>query len=106
MTELIITEKPNAAKKIADALSDGKAIKKAEGKVPYYLVTHNNKDIIVGCAVGHLYTVAEKDKGKWVYPVFGMEWKPTSDVDKKAAFAKKYLTVLKKLCKVKIVINE
>jgi DNA topoisomerase-1 len=96
--ELIITEKPNAAKKIAEALADGKAIKKNQGQVPYYDITHNKKDIIVACAVGHLYTVAEKKKS-FEYPSFDLQWKATSDVDKGAAYSKKYLTVIKKLAK-------
>ena len=97
--ELIITEKPSAAKKIAEALADGKAIKKGENKVAYYDITHNKKDIIVACAVGHLYGVAEKNKGKWTYPIFETEWVPSSQVNKGAAFTTKYLNVLKKLSK-------
>jgi len=97
--ELIITEKPNAAKKIAEALADGKPVKKVENKVAYYDITHNGKDILVGCAVGHLYGVAEKNKGKWSYPIFDTEWVPSAQVNKGAAFTTKYLNVLKKLGK-------
>jgi len=97
--ELIITEKPQAAKKIAAALADGKPILKKENGVPYYEITHGNTDIVVACAVGHLYSVAEKEKGKWTYPVFDADWKPTSQVQKGAKFSAKYLSVLKKLAK-------
>jgi len=100
MYELIISEKPQAAKKIADALDNGKPVKEAKNGVPYYKVTHGKKDIIVGCAVGHLYGLAEKEKTKgFSYPVFEIEWKPSADVRKGSAFSKKYLTVLKKLAK-------
>jgi DNA topoisomerase-1 len=58
--ELIISEKPQAAKKIAEALADKKAKKESINKVPYYKLTHNKKEIVVGCAVGHLYTLTEK----------------------------------------------
>ncbi|MBW2965406.1 DNA topoisomerase I [Candidatus Woesearchaeota archaeon] len=98
--ELIITEKPNAALKIAQALATGKPIKKGVKGVPYYEITHGNKDIVVGCAVGHLYTVAEKEKKKgWTYPVFDIEWAETGNAKKESAFTKKYLSVLKKLSK-------
>ena len=50
---LIITEKPNAAKKIAEALADGKPIKESHNKVPYYKITHGKRDLVIGCAVGH-----------------------------------------------------
>ena len=97
--ELIITEKPNSAKRIADSLADGKPIKENMDGVPYYKITHGKKDIVVACAVGHLYGLAEKDKKGWTFPVFDIEWKPVSETNKKAAFSKKYLNVIKKLCK-------
>lgn len=99
MVELIITEKPNAAKKIADALADDKPHKEGTG-APYYTLTHNGKELIVGCAVGHLYGLAEKQKTKgFQYPVFDIQWAPTSEVSRGAAFSKKYLDQLKKLAK-------
>ncbi len=100
--ELIITEKPAASKKIADALADGKALKQDSNGVAFYKVTHGNKDIVIGCAVGHLYTLAEKPtegKKKWTYPVFDIEWQQSSQVRKDAAFTSKYVTALKKLAK-------
>jgi DNA topoisomerase I len=99
MYELIICEKPNAAKKIADALADGKAIKENMKGVPYYLVTHGKRDIVVACAVGHLYGLGEKEKKGWIFPVFDIEWKPSGDISKKSSFSKKYLNVIKKLSK-------
>ncbi|MFC1769225.1 DNA topoisomerase I [Nanoarchaeota archaeon] len=98
MVELIITEKPNAAKRIADALADGKAIKENKNGVPFYKVTHGNKDIIVSCAVGHLYGLAQKKGQKAVFPAFDVEWRPSSE-KKKSAFSAKYLNVIKSLAK-------
>lgn len=97
--ELIITEKPNAAKKLAEALADGKPIKETYQGVPFYKVTHGKRDIIVGCAVGHLFGLAEKEKKGFRYPVFDIEWVPVSDVNKEAAFSKKYADTLKKIAK-------
>ncbi len=98
--ELIITEKPNASKKIAEALATGKPIKKSENGVPYYEITHGNKDIVIGCAVGHLFSIGEKEKSPWSkFPVFDVEWVPTADINKTSAFSRKYLKVLKKLAK-------
>ena len=98
--ELIIAEKPNASKKIAEALADKKVIKKSIGKVSYYELEHNGKKIVVGCAVGHLFNLAEKVKKKgWTYPVFDFEWKPSYEVSKSAAFSKAYVDTLKKLAK-------
>jgi len=97
--ELIITEKPKAAQKIAEALADGKPIKESVNGVPYYKVTHGKDDLLIGCAVGHLYILAEKNGNSWKYPVFDVEWKPIYEINKKAGFSKKYLDVIKKLSK-------
>ena len=97
MYELIITEKPDAAKRVAESLADGKAIKENLNGVPYYKITRGKKDIVVGCAVGHLYGLAEKEKKGWSFPVFDIEWKPSSETSKKAGFSKKYLNTIKKL---------
>ena len=100
MTELIITEKPKSALKIAQALADKTPKKETYMKsIPFYRLKHNNKDIIVGCAVGHLYGLAEKDKAGWIYPVFDIEWKPIFEAHKTASFSKKYINALKKLAK-------
>src|SRR3989338_2698589 len=99
MYELIITEKPNAAKRIAEALADGKPIKESYQGVPYYKVTHGKNDVVVACAVGHLYGLAEKEKKGWKFPVFDIEWKPVSETTKSSAFTKKYLNAIKKLSK-------
>ena len=99
MYELIVTEKPAAALKIAEALADGKSIKENYQGVPYYRLTHGKKDIVVACAVGHLYGLAEKEKKGWHFPVFDIEWKPVAETTKSSAFTKKYLNTLKKLSK-------
>ena len=104
--ELIITEKPSAAKKIAEALADGKAIKENNTGIPYYNITHGNKDIVVACAVGHLFTVVEVDdldktgkKKAWTYPIFDVKWEQSSMASKGAAYTSKYVATLKKLAK-------
>jgi DNA topoisomerase-1 len=88
--ELIITEKPQAAMKIADAL--GKAVKKNLHNVPYYEVTRNGKKIIVACAVGHLFTLTQIEKGAG-FPVFDIRWVPNYLVRKKD-FTKRYYDTL------------
>jgi len=95
---LIITEKPAASKKLADALAEGKAIKENMNGVPYYKITRGKKDLVVACAVGHLYGLAEKKKS-WDFPVFDIEWQPSHETRKQAAFSKKYLQAIKKLAK-------
>jgi DNA topoisomerase-1 len=96
--ELIICEKPSTMEKIAQALADGKAVRKSDEKVSWYELSHKGKDIVVASAVGHLYTVAEKEKS-FAYPSYDVEWRLTADVEKGAAFSRKYATVIKRLAK-------
>src|SRR3989344_2136667 len=99
MADLIICEKPSSSEKVAKALADSKVSKKTEKGISYYEISHNSKQILVACAVGHLYTLAETNKKKWTYPIFDIEWTESSEVSKSAAYTKKYLDVIKKLAK-------
>jgi DNA topoisomerase-1 len=99
MYELIISEKPQAAQKIAEALADNGAKKLKEKGVNYYSLTHEGKQIRVASAVGHLYGLGEKGGESWEYPVFETEWKPIYQTNKAAAFTKDYVKALEVLGK-------
>ena len=92
---LIITEKPQAALKIASAL--GNPRKYTEDTVSYYEVSRNDKKIIVASAVGHLFNLTYKE-GQRGWPIFEVVWVPSYE-HKSAAFTKKYYNVLKKLAR-------
>ncbi|MBS3073582.1 DNA topoisomerase I [Candidatus Pacearchaeota archaeon] len=89
---LIITEKPQAAMKIAYCLSDSSPIKKNFFGVPYYEIENKGKKYVVGSAVGHLFGLAEKEKTN-EFPVFDLTWKP------KGGFSLKYLNALRNLAR-------
>ncbi len=96
--KLVICEKPNAAEKIAAAIADGKAVRKNAGGVGYWEAERDGEHVVVVSAVGHLYTLRQIGKG-WKYPVFDVEWAPTSEVEKDAGYQKPYLDAIKKLAK-------
>lgn len=97
-TTLIITEKPQAAQKIAFALSNGKDEKiTTKDKVSYYTFQKNKENYIVGCAVGHLFSIQQIEK-RGPFPNFNVEWQPAYN-KKDSSFTKKYFSVLKKLAK-------
>ena len=98
MTTLIIAEKPNVARKIAYALAERKPIRKTIGKVPYYELTRDGKKIIVAPAVGHLFSLAPKEK-TYGYPVFDIDWVPVYVAEKGKSYTKDYIKVLKELAK-------
>ncbi len=93
--ELIITEKPQAAMKIASAL--GNPTQRNSNKVSYYEIERNNEKIVVACAVGHLFTLKQKNKGYHV-PNFDIDWVPNF-LARKGDFTKRYYDTILKLAK-------
>ena len=95
---LVVTEKPDAAKRIAIALdADGNPKKIVSKGVPYYQA-HRNGDIIVVSALGHLYTIMSKQKG-YTYPVFDYQWVPRHQAERKASKIRIWLRVIAQLAK-------
>ena len=95
---LIICEKPQAAEKIAAALSNNTDEKiKDKNGVAYYQFNKDGKNVLIGCAVGHLFgikqTVARAD-----FPSFEVAWVPNYEA-KGGEYTKKYYDVLKNLSK-------
>ena len=90
---LIITEKPQAAMKIANAI--GEANKYAEDGISYYEIDRENRKIYVASAVGHLFNLNYKE-GQKGWPIYELEWIPSFN-KKNSAFTKKYYSLLKKL---------
>ena len=93
---LIIAEKPKAAKRIAEALSYGKARKYYYKGVPYWYFTLGYSKYVVASAVGHLFTLTTSLEG---FPVFEYYWAPIWEVEDKASYAKKYYELLAILAK-------
>jgi DNA topoisomerase-1 len=92
-TTLIITEKPQAAEKIANAIGDVR--KYNEDGVNYFEISLGEKTIFVASAVGHLFGLTYQD-GQKGWPIFELEWEPSFN-KKTSAFTKKYYNLLKKL---------
>jgi DNA topoisomerase-1 len=94
---LIITEKPDAANRIAVALDvSGKPQKLSSGGVPYYQACRNG-EIVVVPALGHLYTIASKQTGKRNYPVFDYQWVPRYQAERGASRIRIWLKVIAQL---------
>ena len=93
--EMITTEKPQAAAKIAVAL--GKATKSNYQKIPYYEIDRQGKKIVIVSAVGHLFTLSQTSPGRGI-PMFDISWVPNFQV-RKGNFSRKYYETILKLCK-------
>ncbi|MCA9485352.1 MAG: hypothetical protein KC506_00745, partial [Nanoarchaeota archaeon] len=91
----IVTEKPQAAQKIADAL--GSARKYTENGASYFEVERSGNKIVVASAVGHLFNLEYKS-GQKGWPIFDLEWRPSFEKEN-AGFTRKYYLLLKKLAR-------
>jgi DNA topoisomerase-1 len=98
-TTLIVTEKPDAALHVAEALSENKSPKKIfVDSVPFFEVYANERRILVCSALGHLYAVSDKkEHGQSVYPVWDFAWKPKHLVQRGQERQKKWLEAITKI---------
>ena len=96
---LIITEKPDAANRIATALdAEGKPKKMTDSGVPYYQA-YRDGVIVVVPALGHLYTITSKQKGKRDYPVFDYQWVPKYQAERGTSKIRVWIKVITQLAK-------
>ena len=93
-----IAEKPQAAKRIANAIDENhKPTLRREKNVPLYICTRDNKKFVIAPAIGHLFTLSALSK-TWNYPVLDYEWVPSYLVDKTAR-TKNFVDIFKQLAK-------
>ncbi|MBI4175679.1 MAG: DNA topoisomerase I [Candidatus Aenigmarchaeota archaeon] len=98
---LILTEKPSAAQKMAEALAEGPAKTVNRRGISFYRLSRKGREIVVVPAVGHLFTLKDENgagRSKWTYPVFSVKWMPTY-LDKNSAWARKYYENIEELGK-------
>ncbi len=94
---LIVTEKPDAAQRIAKALdSQGKPEKIEENGVPYFRA-HRDQTLVVVPALGHLYTVVHTRGRRNYYPVFNFKWAPRYSAERRAKQTRTWIEVISKL---------
>ncbi len=94
---LIITEKPEAAQRIAQALDyGGKPEKDAENKVPCFRA-HRDKELVIVPALGHLYTVVHEQGTRNYYPVFNFKWAPRYLAERNAKNIRTWVEVISRL---------
>jgi len=94
---LIITEKPDAAKRIAQALdSQGKPKKLKENGVPYF-VAQRDRELVVVPALGHLYTIVHERGKRNYYPVFNFRWAPRHLAERGAKGIRNWVETFSKL---------
>lgn len=74
MYTLVVCEKPDAARRIAQALGSARETKISG--VPIFDVHFQDRDYKICSAVGHLYGLVDGTKNRSIYPVLDVEWSP------------------------------
>jgi DNA topoisomerase-1 len=97
---LIICEKPDAARRLADALTESKPTSHIKYGLTYYEIEKQNDILTICPALGHLYTVGSKEEiSRRKYPVWDYLWKPIHEVEKGHDRQKEWLRAIEELGK-------
>lgn len=95
---LVICEKSDAAKRIAEALGD--SVKTIEKKgIKIYFIANANKKYVICSALGHLYGLGNYRKDRKVYPVFDLMWLPLNHIDKNKSNVCDRIKIIEELAK-------
>jgi DNA topoisomerase I len=99
MPTIIITEKPDASKRIAESIG-GKDVRRNERNgAPWYEFDLKGQKIIVVSAVGHIFALdTVKDGTGWSYPTFNVQWVP-SYTRKGSEFSERYFRNIARVAK-------
>jgi len=94
---LVICEKPDAAERIAEALSEKELNITKHGNIKIFTLKRSDRTYVICSAIGHLYMVSDPLQKRYVYPVFDVEWFPIHTVDRKRRYLSQRIGVIKKL---------
>ena len=94
---LVICEKPDAARRVAEALSGGSSKTEQVEGTSVFRFAREGEEFVVCAAQGHLYGVSDPCEERSVYPVFDVEWYPLDQVDEATAGAGKRVAVVRRL---------
>lgn len=94
---LVVCEKPDAARRISEALSRGSAQSSVVEGVTVFRFNSSGEDFVVCSAQGHVYAVSDPFKERGVYPVFDVEWYPSDLVDEDSVMAGRRIAAIRKL---------
>jgi len=94
---LIITEKPDAAQRIAETLdARGKPQRTEDRSVPFF-TAQRDRQLVVVPALGHLYTLVQEHGKRSHYPVFTYKWAPRHMAEKNAKHIQTWIEVISNL---------
>lgn len=96
---LVVCEKPDAGRKVAEALADGQIDRRLVNGIEVLAFRRDDREYLVCSAIGHLYGVSDSFQFRETYPVFDLEWFPANLVDKRATGVQKRILSIGRLAK-------
>ncbi len=94
---LVICEKPDAARRVSDALSGGTSRNELVDGTTVFRFVRKGEEFVVCSAQGHVYGVSDPAEERSVYPVFDVEWFSSDLVDEDSASAARRISAVRKL---------
>jgi DNA topoisomerase-1 len=94
---LVICEKPDAARRVSEALASNGCTRTLIEGIPVYKCRHNSQDLVVCSALGHAYSISDPFAERVVYPVLDLEWFSRELIEKKNPSIKKRIAAIREL---------
>ncbi len=94
---LVVCEKPDAARRVSETLSGGKAASSIVEGTTVYRFKKGEEEFVVCSAQGHVYGVSDPLDERTVYPVFDVEWYSSDLLDEDNAGAARRIAAIGKL---------
>ncbi len=94
---LVICEKPDAARRVSDALSGGAPRSELVDGTTVFRFIRKGEEFVVCSAQGHVYGVSDPLDERSVYPVFDVEWYSSDLLDEDNAGAARRISAIRKL---------
>jgi DNA topoisomerase-1 len=94
---LVICEKPDAARRVSDALSGGASRSEQVEGTTVFRFSRRGEEFVVCAALGHLYGVSDPSGERTVYPVFDVEWYSSDLLDEDSTGAARRVSAVRKL---------
>jgi DNA topoisomerase-1 len=94
---LVVCEKPDAARRISEALAEGRIDTVEVAGISAFRFRRGNEVYVVCAALGHVYAVSDPFAERAVYPVFDVEWFPYNLINKEANYARNRIESIRRL---------
>jgi len=92
---LVICEKPDAARRVSEALSGGEFRSEQMEGTTVFRFNRMGEEFVACAAQGHLYGVSDPARERTVYPIFDVEWYSSDLVEDNTNAARRILAIRK-----------